>query len=208
MPYVVDDIIKVEVYQTYLEKNMVNSLFYKILSIVSGAVVDAVLEALVEYIVDSFLPLQSEQVSHVGQTVYNLTDDISTLDVAYTVIGGGIGTEFQPSFVAMGWKKAVGTRLTRPGSLRIGGIQEDMSTGNTLNAAYQTIRDNFAAAIGLSKQVDDGSGNVVNFNPVVVGRLESPPDSGKYVYDLTRINILTGLVLPRITSQNSRKSLG
>lgn len=116
--------------------------------------------------------------------------------------------EAAPAFVALSIKQSVGTRLTRAGYKRIPFIGESVTSGNeaTIPGGTRTALETW---FGTSNTINftNGLGDEVNIvvTPVVVGRTETPPDSGIYVIDLAKINYVTSAFVQGPTSQNSRK---
>jgi len=126
----------------------------------------------------------------------NLSDEDEFTVLPVNIAGSVTGTAVMPPFVALGLKKDISTRTTRPGSIRIPGITEaDVTGGVWDNFGASTI---IAAALNNSLFLVDGpvSQTLV---PVVVGR--SPNGD----FDLSRINQVTSFGNPRVTTQNSRK---
>lgn len=121
------------------------------------------------------------------------TDEFGVLPVS---ISGTRNTDPAPVFVALGLKKGVSTKLTRPGSVRFPGIMEADITGgvwsntNVSNAFISVVESNFTVTL------PDKDWDAV---PVVVGR------NAAGEYDLLRINTITSVGNPRVTTQNSRK---
>lgn len=199
MAWVVDDVMLVEVKQTYLEQTIVNTLFYKIIDIVGTAITNALLDLLAEALVDFLTPAQNDDVDHIEQIMTNLTDDISQHIATYQSQGDIASSEPVASFLAVGMKKAVSSRLTRPGSIRIAGQNEAHLIGNSLTGPYITICEGVGVDLAGTVIINDQAGTVATFNPVIVGRDEVG------AFDLLRVNDISSVALPRLTTQNSRK---
>lgn len=199
MPYNAGDIVKIELHQLYEEQGLINSLFYKIAEIVAGAVVQKVWDDLIASIISVLRTIQSGSLDHTEQVIYNLTDGVSIDNVNDTRSGLDIVGQNSPSFVSIGLKKVVDTRVTRPGAIRIAGIKQDNYNGNILEASFLADCNTVGDFLGDTQTIDDGAGNIVTFEPVVIGRTLTG------AYDLTKINPVFTFALPRITTQNSRK---
>lgn len=199
MPWLVNDIIFIEVKQEYLEQSLVNTLFYKIVDIVGTAIVNALLELLAEAIVDFITPAQNSNLDHIEQVMSNLTDGISQHVATYAVSGDRAPTLIAASFFAAGMKKSVSSRVTRPGSIRIAGLVEADLSENDLVGTFVTTCLAVGVDLAATVVIDDGQGSVASFNPVIVGRDEFG------AFDLARVNDITSVAQPRLTTQNSRK---
>lgn len=110
----------------------------------------------------------------------------------------GATTDFLPSFNAAGVRLTVGTRVTRPGQMRIpGGLEQDQ-VGGTWVAGYVTlidaIADKYDTQLTLGAPVATG-----NLTPKVV-RLDV---SGDVV--VASQDIVGHVTNPNVTSQVSRK---
>lgn len=198
MGYSLDDIIQVDYYQDYLEQGVLNSLFYKIVTIAAGAVTEALLNAFCDLVINWIKDLQSSDLTHVGQTVYNLSDGLTVSNFTTVVAGTVTTSDNMASYVAVGMKKSVSSRITRPGSIRITGIKESSVVGNFLTTGAASAFDSVGALLGAPINVVNG-GNDVTFQPVVVGR------NADGSFNLAKINYIVDIGLPRLTSQNSRK---
>ena len=199
MPWVVDDIIAVELKQEYLEQGLVNILFYKIIDIVGTAITNALLELLAEALVDFLTPAQNADLEHVEQVINNLTDGVSQHLAVYSTPGESAAVLPAASFFAAGLKKAVSSRITRPGSIRIAGLVEGSFEANNLSTGFLGILDGVAIDLAATVIINDQAGTVATFNPVIVGRFVDGS------FDIGRINDITSVGLPRLTTQNSRK---
>lgn len=199
MAWNVDDVIAIELKQDYIEQSIVNILFYKIVDIVGGIILNELLDLLAETIVDFITPAQNDELDHVEQIINNLTDEISQHLATYSASGAASATNLAASFLAVGLKKGVSSRITRPGAIRIAGLNEGNFVGNELEAGYISTVNGVAVDLGSTLIINDGEGTVATFNPVIVGR---NPDGS---FDTSRINDVTSFGLPRLTTQSSRK---
>lgn len=198
MPFLPQDIVKIELRQEYLGEEIVNTIFYRIAEVVAGAVVQTVWNTLIDALLDAIEALQSTSLSHVEQVVDNLTDGVSTALITDTRNGTSSGLDVA-AFVAAGWKKSVDSKITRPGSFRLAGLIESQIEGNNLTSTMTSACETAGLFLGGTQIVDDGTGNIVTFEPVVVGRALDGS------FDLARINSISTFNLPRLTTQNSRK---
>lgn len=199
MPWNVGDIIQMICFQEINAQTVINTLYYRVANIDAGDVSDDNLNELAKTIVDFIADTQVDSLLHVEQIFNNLTDGLSQHVSAYTTTGIGVDPEYLPPFNAVGLKKNVASRITRPGSIRIAGIAESSVSQGVLTvaakAAYTVLGVNIQDAI-TSVSLD---GSIVTYDPVVVGR--NPLGQ----FDLARINDITTIASPRITTQNSRK---
>lgn len=125
------------------------------------------------------------------------------------VINGTNAGEPAPSFVALDVKQNVSNRMTRGGRKRLPFITEGMFEGNaeTLGGAAQVAIESFyGGPVNVFRYLDETMTNFVGIRPVIVGRVESPPASGIYVLDPTRVNPVSSANLVKVTSQVSRKA--
>lgn len=199
MPWLVDDVLLIEIRQDYLEQSMTNTLFYKIIDIVGTAITSALIELFVQAIVDFLKEAQIQEVDHVEQITSNLTDGLSQQITTYATTGTLAIAMPTASFLAVGMKKAVGSRITRPGSIRISGFNEGSIAGNDIEPAYVSILEAVGDTLAATVIINDQAGSVATFNPVVVGRNVDGS------FDVARINDILDVGLPRLTTQNSRK---
>lgn len=199
MAWALNDIVRMTFRQTYLEQEILNTLFYKIATDPTIADMDEVLEDVTGQIVVDLVDAQNDGLEHFEQ----ITDDISNgIDFSVSVnlaTGQQVSTSPSNSFMAYGLKKSVATKITRPGSIRIAGVRDEGVTDNDLNAAQITVLNTLGDLLEDDRVGADQGLNDVTFEPVVVGRL---PDGS---FDLTKINPIVQVHLPRLTSQVSRK---
>lgn len=156
---------------------------------------------------DIVVPSSLADTATVEKTVVdNLTDGFAFGEYE-NPIAGAAGGDPAPSFVAMSIRQNVGSRITRSGFKRMPFISENASNGNsvTWSPAFQAIVESWWSADNALVNPIDAQ-PLLTITPVVVGRTESPPDSGIYILDLDKINAVTSAVVQRPTSQNSRKA--
>lgn len=199
MAWDTNDIILINVRQDYLEQSLTNTLFYKVIEITAGLITEAVLDALAKFIVDSLTQIQQNVLTHIEQVFDNLTDGVSQYVSTYFKVGDGSDPDILASFMAIGMKKAVATRVTRPGSIRIAGIGETAASGNSLTGAAATLAVEIGVDLASLTIIDDLGGNIAVFQPIVVGRNVDGS------FNLAAINDITSMAFPTLTTQNSRK---
>ena len=123
--------------------------------------------------------------------------DKNTFAVRSVSVPGNTASDPLPAFMAMGFKKDIQSRITRPGSTRIPGLVET----NITNGQWNITQDTIDWGEALRAFVWSNGGGYTNaVNMVVVG---SAPDGD---YDLNRINTVSAFRPIRVTTQNSRKS--
>lgn len=199
MPYEVNDVLHLQFEQDYLGANIMNSLWYRVKQIVSGQIVPAVLDSLLTQLIVIIKQLQATTLTHYQQVVVNLSDGLTTDKFNIVRFGDDTTGEEVASFIALGYKKQVSSKLTRPGSLRIAGLREDSVIGNAFPPSVLTAILAIGNSLSGDKSANDGGANSAIFEPVVVGRLPNG------TFDLTKVNPVIGFGVPRLTTQNSRK---
>jgi len=106
-------------------------------------------------------------------------------------------SEFLPPFNAASFRMTVGTRTTRPGQKRIGGMLEVDSDGGLLSTAYTSLLDALAAELCDTMTLASPA-STFNLTPIVVHK-----DATGAV---TAYQEVVGYVLnPAVSSQVSRK---
>lgn len=185
--------------QSILGKTAINKLFYKIVARTVDIIIEEMLLLLAEVLVTSITSVQSTSLFHSTQNWLDETDGLGSLITSFGRAGVITATEDLPTANAYGMTKAVGSRLTRPGSLRIAGVTEVGAVGNTLNPATIILLDAIGEVLDDTKIIIDSGGNSMTFEPVVVGRLPSG------ALDLTKVQPILAVSSPRLTTQVSRR---
>ena len=111
-------------------------------------------------------------------------------------------------FVALSIKQVGESRLTRNGYKRVPFIGESVQNGNSAvvgTTTREALEAYFGAPYTFIWETETG-GVEFEMQPIILGRTETPPDSGIYVEDLAKVNIVTSAQVQKITSQTSRKS--
>lgn len=137
--------------------------------------------------------------------VDNLTGGGFFGDYSNTINGVVTGEPFS-SPTAISVKQNVGNRITRNGFKRLPFLGEGLGNGNEVvmsSGPLASVEAWFGAAITINNPIDDEP--TLLLQPVVVGRTETPPDSGIYILDLAKINTIVNAQVINITTQNSRK---
>jgi hypothetical protein len=178
---------------------VLNKLFYKVVLKAASLIIEEALDALAQYLIDAFITLQPDDVAHVEQVFLDETDGLGYYVSSYSPTGSVTTATACPSFTAYGMTKKVESRITRPGGIRVVGVTEESVVGNSLTAGAILALLTLGSVLSVPIAVEDLSGEDFVVSPVVVGRL---PDGS---LDLTKINPVTQVVSPRLTSQVSRR---
>lgn len=204
MALLVGDIVMLTINSTLFTETMSNVFFYECTDNEDEATLGQMAEVFRISVLNEWVELLSEDVTFTSIRMDNLTNelDFSVLDLAE------VGLTLSPSAssaVAGAISLTVSSKLTRPGSKRIGGIPE-VYVGDNLWVPVTADIDAFLVAL-----VDDLEGEdldpavVCLLNPVVVGRfLITEPDTG--MIDISRFQSITGAIAKdAITTQTSRR---
>lgn len=146
-----------------------------------------------------------ESAQMVKTVVDNLTDGLAYGEYQ-NILNGGVSGQAAPSYVAISVKQNVLTRATRAGFKRMPFTGEDRINGNEVViglADEGKIEDWFGELYTVQNPIDNTVMGTIR--PVVIGRVESPPDSGNYVLDLNTVNLVTNAGIIGNTTQNTRK---
>lgn len=200
----VGDILMISDVQTYLEQQMLNVYFYRVLSADVDADLENVAQAFELQVATEVAVVQHEGVSHPWIIVRNLTDGISIWEEPTTIIGTNAGGSAEPSFTALGFRLNRSTAATRHGSKRIGGVPDSVIVGNGVASGTVTTLNDIATAMASNISIDAGAGVDFEAEPVIVGRVPiGQPNAGQL--DLTTINPVASAQFVRPTTQNTRK---
>lgn len=199
MAWVLNDIVLGEFKQEYLEQSILNTLFWEIVAVVGPYLIEIALAELADIIKDALTSMQNDSLVHIEQNWLNITNGI---DVELST-SGGVGliptVDPAPSYLCVGMKKAVPSRLTRPGSIRVAGMNDSFSDGNQLTVGMEDTSLLVGAILEADQVVAAGPGATLTFSPRVVGRTAIGG------FDLARVNPILGIGVPRLTTQTSRK---
>lgn len=137
----------------------------------------------------------------------NMTDEVGVGTFNGVSIGNDPGASM-PAFVCYGIKQEVPTKLTRAGYKFVPGVAEAVCDGDEIEALqYDTFQAALTPLFGGPRQVYVAGGVVDGqISPVVVGREQVPPDSGKWFPELDRYQLVSGATLfPSLRSRVSRR---
>ena len=206
--YALNDILRVALHFEQGTNTGLLVQFYEITALIEPTIVpmSQIAQGYHEQFADSQVPEFLHSTANFRRTVIdNMTDGLSFGDYENAVAGGQLGDP-APALNAMSIKQAVQSRLTRNGFKRLPFISELAFFGNTLTLSVPqrgAIETWWGQELTIFNPLD--AEPLIILSPVVVGRVESPPDSGIYVLDLTKINPIVSAEAQRPTSQNSRK---
>ena len=198
MAFAEDDVLQVKLSGTYLGQDIQNILTYNIVDFGLSADIDTILDTLEDFLLPLFVNLQVDGMEWTGVRIDNLTDTLSFAERAVSV-EGVILTAGMPSYVAGGFTKLVGSKLTRPGAMRLAGIPEDNVLDNTWSPNVP-FRQSLEIALGSVLSNGLAPPNEINIDPIVA-RLVTPGPPA--VYAENKISSVAFRSL--ITTQNSRK---
>lgn len=194
------DVFSIDLKQSYLGSDMINKIFYRIVSQVGPIIIEELLNAIAVILVDAFTQLQVDQLNHTEQVFQNVSNNVDFHISTYTKAGDVLSVDVAPSFMAVGFRKNVTTRLTRPGQMRLSGLNEDISVGNNINPAALPALGLLGVALSTDINVVDSGGGSMLVEPVVIGKIPGTSD-----YDLARVQRPSSFAPISITTQNSRK---
>ena len=198
MGWAVDDVITVKLHQFYLSQEVVNKLTYNIVDFGVSADIDTLLDILETALIDFFLPLQVTTLLHYSQRIDNLTDTVSFAQKISGFYGTALG-ESVASFVAAAFKKNVGSKVTRPGSMRMAGISENAMDGNDWDPG-STEKANLQTALGANISNGLSAPNNIVIEPIIA-RLVTPGPPATFIKN----SVTSVQAKIQLTSQVSRK---
>jgi hypothetical protein len=137
----------------------------------------------------------------------NITDGLEYGEFEDHVNGGQVGDRLPP-FVALSVKQVGATRATRAGFKRLPfGTETDNDAGNWIGdaGAETAITDYFKLITIFDIPLSPGS-PLFNGQNVIVGRVETFPDSGIYVLNPSVRNLVVDANIQKWTHQISRDS--
>jgi len=202
------DIIKVDLVGSADNEEFRNTFFYRRLG---GGTDTAQALANWENLIEPKLQdVTCSILTYVRLDAVNLGDptDFATLALGDT---GNVVTQSSPFHTAINFTYKLNTRAVRPGSKRITGIPENVTTFNVItDVAYIASLELLRAELGFNLR----SGGVDNWKPVVVKRIKYVPDPAhptRFAYRLpeTDLELVFGdvvavLVDTRLSHQVSR----
>lgn len=192
----IGDVVEMRDVQTYQGVNVNNVYHYRINAIGTGTLGQRVLEIFTLRLWPRIILLQHESLSHDAVVWVNLNNltEFGT-EVPAPAVTGSLQQEANVSFNAIKIRLNRETRLTRNGFKRIGGLDEAVTTGNTINPAFAAD----AALMGTEMGVNQTIGGWI-FQPVIYGRETGPPNNLPI-----RVNNVVAGITVGVTSQSSRK---
>lgn len=197
----IGDIIQITDIQESFAQEVINVYFYQVGN-ASGSL--PLYEQVAEYFRDNFisqlLPVQTASLKHTQVKVDNVTNGLDFYSLPCNELGTVTGDAGQ-TFTAYSFKLHRGTKLTRNGFKRIGGVPETYVVGNSIVSSAYTLLDTVAAVMeGTLSDSNVGVPYSFNLFPVIVGRTTTG------ALDLTRVQPVTQVSYDlRVTSQVSRK---
>lgn len=139
------NIIKITDVQTQGTQTFVNVFYYQMLD--SADLVD-IASAFTDDVINEVVKVQHWTVRHTAVILENLNSASEYLESQPGgVIAGLVDGEPLPTFVALSFKYQRGTRLTKSGGKRIGGLSESVVAGNVLSAGYTSQVADIEAAL-------------------------------------------------------------
>lgn len=200
MSFTTGNIIELKFAQELFDQEVLNILHYRVDQGGDPDLFEQHLNEYAEALIAVFQPAQALVLSYVSQTWLDLTDGIGYQQSLFTENGTYSAGDNSPSFVAVGLRKAVDSRITRPGSLRIAGITDGMQSGNNLDVNYLPMLDDIGDFLRDRWESDDvAAEDQMWLKMVVVGRTEGE-------IDLSKINTVLSVANPRVTSQTTRRA--
>ena len=160
----------------------------------------AAFQQLASHVASNMVIVQNDSTAHVRQEIDNISNGLDFFSQDNLFAGQVSTVNPHSSFVSVGYRKNVATRLTRPGQFRLSGINADVSDGNDIASGAILALGNLGDSLAQAVVYDDGEGNSLIWNPVVVktSTITTPPTT------LTLQPVLT-VTATKITTQNSRK---
>lgn len=199
MPWQQDDVISIQFNQTLYQQDLLNKLFWRIVNVVGQIIMEEMLVFLIDEFIDIMIPAQIDSLAHTDQKVLNETDGVSFMLFDELGVGSIADDGEAPSYMATGMTKAIETRITRPGGIRLAGVPSSGVQDNELTPAMTLLYQPIADWLEVEHTYVDSGGGQLTLEPVVVGRA---PDGS---LDLTRVNKVTSVGNIRLTSQVSRR---
>lgn len=206
MPTNILDTVRIDLIQRWLGQQVVNSFHYQI-SVLAGATDLQIVTAWWNSVKSDLAGCQSLSLEYLRADFENVTQTDHPF-ASYAMPEGdrnGIhaGTDAGPN-VAFGFLNAVGTRLTKPGSFRLGGVvKESIAEGGFVTASQLALNQTFAHT--LAEGFHFGTLDAGYAGLIVYGAPH--PASQRYPARLVGVQNDSTDVVPStiITTQNTRK---
>jgi len=190
------DLIRVVDIQSFLGQTVLNVSFYHF-DILTGAgdgYLEEMASAYNDAVVTPMTQLQADDLLHTEREWRNLTNETDLFLDTEVIPGIRTGDPLN-SFTSLGFMLNRASLVTRNGFKRIGGLTEDMISGNTVTFPSTTQSD---METGFTAALFDG---IIQFgHPIIVKR---PIPKPAVSYDFSEIS---GCSFRRIGTQNTRKA--
>lgn len=134
------DYLRLRITQTHLGQTLYNVLHFIVTSVQPPFTVSTGLTAYCNDYLALARAMQSTALNYTEFRWDNLTDELGFLVIPANTPGLIEGQDM-PSYVAGNFTKKVGTKLTRPGSLRLGGVTEGQVSQNTWSPDSTDVAD-------------------------------------------------------------------
>ena len=196
----IGDVIQIRDCQTLLNKELCNIFYYLVAAWTGNATPEDILTVFESSIVPAMADVQGVELVHTDLRMDNISNGLDFADLAINVPGTRVGAPVLPTYVAASFRLNRGSKITRPGFKRIGGIQEDqVSNNNFANVDPAAVA--FAAILSVDVVINIPNPASGTLRPVIVGR------NVDGTFDLQRLNVVTSAsALLNISTQVSRKA--
>lgn len=195
-----NDIVQINDVQVVSQQNVLNTFYYMIQVVTAGIILVDLLLEFRDQVTSAIRGIQNPNLEHVELNILNLTDGVNRDTLALGNFGSdSTGGTVSSSYVAAGWKLAVGSLLTRPGGKRFAGIGEARILGNEYDPDGGSASD-VSAILDEDLLVFGAVAGEAIMVPVIVGR------DVLGALDLTRVAPITQAVQQlTMRSQVSRR---
>lgn len=139
--------------------------------------------------------------------VENVSNEVDIYSKAYSLAGtAGTPGDALPPYVTYSVRQLRGSKVTRHGSKRFAGVPEGFQAAGVYTGGGGSPNQ-LVSFCSQAVTVDDGGGNTLFLDHVIVGRtLVTPPEGAPYYdIDLTKVNTVIGSDFRGLSTQNSRK---
>lgn len=193
------DLIQVTDKQLYLNQELLNVYYYRVVSLTG--LIDGYLDLMADWFESDLLPpildIQNDYLTHVSVDIRNLSNNVDVLERPLGILGTNVATSdtVLPSWVTVNFKLVRESLATRNGSKRYSGLLEGQ---NSFNAYAIPAPELAALETALAADVYFTAALVME--PVIVRRPIVPPVGTSYTYSSIGAAIYT-----RYGTQNTRK---
>lgn len=205
MTWIVGDIARVTLRSQLLGEVFYNIFHYRISNIIDAANINNGFNvSMQKYIITPMRPLFSLSMSYTQVKVENLSQPNRPFFEFPISIAGTAGTESAPTFVAYQYKLIVGTRKTRAGYKRFGGVTEGAFNGNSWASSFLSTAQGITTGLGASMTLESPSNTVVGTaQPIVLKNIGNAIPTANDWQD-----VLFADFIDRPTTQGTRKVRG